>query len=174
MPEATRAKAAIQVMQRILDLDSYQRARTILMTWPLPDEINLWPLSSVVLRSQGVLCLPRFNPSTGGYDACRIEQLKEELSEGPFGIREPAPHCGVVPTEALDFCLVPGLGFDSCGQRLGRGRGYFDRLLATVRGVTCGVGYDEQWVSRVPVESHDVQLNWVLTPSRTHECRASK
>ncbi len=171
VPEAVRATAAVRVMQRILDLAAYQRARTILMTWPLPDEINLWPLASVVLRSQAVLCLPRFNPSTGGYDVCRIEQLEEGLCAGRFGILEPAPHCGVVPPEALDFCLVPGVGFDSSGQRLGRGRGYFDRLLATVRGVTCGVGYDEQWVSRVPVEPHDVQLNWVLTPSKTQECR---
>ncbi|MSU36110.1 MAG: 5-formyltetrahydrofolate cyclo-ligase [Pedosphaera sp.] len=174
LPATTRAAGAIDVIHRILARAEFQRARAILMTWPLPDEINLWPLASVVLRSHAALCLPRYNPSTGGYDVCQIQHLDGGLREGPFGIMEPAPDCSLVPPEALDFCLVPGLGFDSCGQRLGRGRGFFDRLLATVRGVTCGAGYDEQMVSRVPIEPHDVQLNLVLTPSKTHECRVSQ
>lgn len=166
--------AAAQVIERILKRAEFQRARAILMTWPLREEINLWPLSSIILGSPAEFCLPRYNPTTGRYDVCRVENLEGELRVGRYGIMEPALHCAVVPSEALDFCLVPGVAFDSCGRRLGRGRGYLDRLLATVRGVTCGTGYDEQLVSRVPVEPHDVQLNLVLTPSRTHECRVSQ
>ena len=69
----------------------------------------------------------------------------------------------------LDLVLVPGVAFDLHGRRLGRGRGYYDRLLSQVGGRTCGVAFDEQVVSEVPVEAHDVLLNCILTPTRWFE-----
>lgn len=66
--------------------------------------------------------------------------------------------------------IVPGVAFDRMGHRLGRGRGYYDRLLARMSGlsvpcVTIGVGYDHQLVDSVPVEPHDESLNYICTPS---------
>jgi 5-formyltetrahydrofolate cyclo-ligase len=62
--------------------------------------------------------------------------------------------------------LVPGVAFDLHGRRLGRGKGFYDRLLADVRGKTCGVAFDEQIVREVPVEPHDSDVNCILTPTR--------
>ena len=73
---------------------------------------------------------------------------------------------GVVSLNRLDFILVPGVAFDLHGRRLGRGRGYYDILLAKVRGTTCGVAFDEQIVREVPVEPHDSDVNCILTPTR--------
>jgi 5-formyltetrahydrofolate cyclo-ligase len=70
------------------------------------------------------------------------------------------------PLNRLDFILVPGVAFDLHGRRLGRGRGFYDQLLANVRGRTCGVAFDEQIVRDVPIEPHDVSLNCILTPTR--------
>jgi len=61
---------------------------------------------------------------------------------------------------------VPGLGFDLSGHRLGRGRGYYDRLLAGIAGVKCGVAFDPQVVAQIPAERHDVNMNFILTPTR--------
>jgi 5-formyltetrahydrofolate cyclo-ligase len=52
------------------------------------------------------------------------------------------------------------------GRRLGRGKGYYDRLLAAVRGAKCGVAFDQQVVSEIPVEPHDILMNFTLTPTR--------
>jgi 5-formyltetrahydrofolate cyclo-ligase len=66
----------------------------------------------------------------------------------------------------VDLILVPGLAFDLRGRRLGRGKGYYDQLLRGLRGITCGVAFDQQIVAEIPVEPHDVRVNCVLTPTR--------
>ncbi len=55
-------------------------------------------------------------------------------------------HCRAMPLKRLDLALAPGLGFDVSGRRLGRGQGYYDRLLAEIAGAKCGVAFDEQIV----------------------------
>jgi 5-formyltetrahydrofolate cyclo-ligase len=72
----------------------------------------------------------------------------------------------------LDFALVPGLGFTTDGRRLGRGKGYYDRVLAQVRGFKCGVAFDQQIVDEIPAEPHDAQLDCILTPTRW--CRVTR
>ena len=96
----------------------------------------------------------------------QAKDIAKDLSHGQFGIREPSGHCIAVPPNRLDLILVPGVAFDSHGRRLGRGKGFYDQLLESVRGTTCGVAFDEQIVESVPVEPHDVHLNCILTPTR--------
>ena len=100
------------------------------------------------------------------YVACRILNASVDVQIGKFGIREPSPRCPEVPLNQLDFVLVPGVAFDVYGRRLGRGKGYYDRLLAQVGGKTCGVAFDEQIVGEVPVGPLDIVLNCILTPER--------
>jgi 5-formyltetrahydrofolate cyclo-ligase len=64
------------------------------------------------------------------------------------------------------LALVPGVAFDVRGGRLGRGRGFYDRLLAGVSGAKCGVAFDEQIVDAVPAGPLDIRLNCILTPTR--------
>ena len=80
--------------------------------------------------------------------------------------------CPVVALPELDFVLVPGLAFDRTGQRLGRGKGFFDRMLSQVKGVTCGVTFDWQIVDQVPVEPHDIALDCLVTPTQWLDCRS--
>ena len=84
-------------------------------------------------------------------------------------MREPAAHCAEVPLNRLDLVLVPGVAFDARGGRLGRGKGFYDRLLAAVRGTKCGVAFDEQIVDAVPNGPLDIRLNCILTPTRLIE-----
>jgi 5-formyltetrahydrofolate cyclo-ligase len=68
--------------------------------------------------------------------------------------------------EKFDLILAPGVAFDWNGNRLGRGRGFYDRLLARTSGLKCGVGYDFQLIGKIPVEPHDARVNFVVTPGR--------
>ncbi|HLP77584.1 MAG TPA: 5-formyltetrahydrofolate cyclo-ligase, partial [Candidatus Paceibacterota bacterium] len=79
-------------------------------------------------------------------------------------------HCAPVSLNQLDLVLVPGVAFDACGRRLGRGKGFYDRLLADTRGIKCGVAFDEQIVTGIPVEPHDVLVDCILTPTRWIDC----
>jgi 5-formyltetrahydrofolate cyclo-ligase len=74
-----------------------------------------------------------------------------------------------IPLDRPDLILVPGVAFDWHGHRLGRGRGFYDRLLADVRGVKCGITSDEQMVNDVPAGPSDVRMNFILTPTRAAE-----
>ncbi len=100
------------------------------------------------------------------YAACQIRDFTQDLQTGRFGIREPRDTCAKIPLNRLDLILVPGLAFDLDGRRLGRGKGYYDRLLAPYRGQACGVAFDQQIVPEVPAGSLDVRLSYILTPAR--------
>jgi len=147
----------------------WQKARSILFFAPLAEELDVWPLMADALAAGKTVALPRFTPKTGGYVACQIEDLGRDLNQGKFGIREPAEKCAEIGINRLDFVLVPGIGFDLRGRRLGRGHGFYDQMLATVRGTTCGVAFDQQIVEEIPVEPHDILVNCILTPTRWTE-----
>jgi 5-formyltetrahydrofolate cyclo-ligase len=82
-------------------------------------------------------------------------------------VREPAAGCVEIPLEKFDLVLVPGVAFDLSGNRLGRGKGFYDQLLAKISGVKCGVGYDFQLLEKIPAEPHDAKVDFVITPART-------
>jgi 5-formyltetrahydrofolate cyclo-ligase len=126
-------------------------------------------LFQVAWRAAKTLVLPQSNPATGSYAAAVVRD-RESLRVGRFGVLEPAAGCPVLPLNQLDLVLVPGVAFDLSGGRLGRGMGFYDRLLAEVRGHKCGVAYDLQIVPSVPVERHDVRVDSILTPTRWHRC----
>jgi 5-formyltetrahydrofolate cyclo-ligase len=164
-----RAALAIELCARLEQQAVWRSAKTLLFYAPLADEPDLWRLLEDSLATGKTVALPRFQPEQGTYVACLITRVDSDLQTGKFGIREPRESCPIIPLNRLDLVLVPGVGFDLNGHRLGRGKGYYDRLLANTAGSTCGVAFDQQIVSQVPSEPHDVRLSCILTPTRWHE-----
>ena len=168
-----RAKASRLAIERFLNWPVYQSARTVLLTASLPDELDLTPLIDLALGSGKRCALPAFDPAAGAYVVRQWARPVTELSLGRFGVREPDAGCPQLPVPELDLMVVPGVAFGQSGARIGRGKGYFDRLLSrSTVAVSCGVGFDEQLLPVIPVESHDVQLAYILTPTRVVDCRA--
>ncbi len=151
---------------------AWREAQIILFYAPMLNELDVWPLIPEAVAANKIVAFPKFDTENNCYIACQIENVERDLLPGQFGIREPKPDCLEVSLNRLDFALVPGVGFDYMGRRLGRGRGFYDRLLAQISGTTCGVGFDEQVVEAIPTEPHDVCLNCILTPTRWHEVNA--
>jgi 5-formyltetrahydrofolate cyclo-ligase len=164
-PDA-RALASSQICARLKEQSVWKNAKSVLFFAPLPGEPDIWPLIPLALGLGKLVALPRFSPKTQAYVACRVLNPQTDIEIGKFGIREPSARCAEVPLNQLDFILVPGVAFDLNGRRLGRGQGYYDRLLAQVRGVTCGVAFEQQIAGEVPAGPHDVGLNCILTPTR--------
>lgn len=135
-------------------------SRTVLFYHALPDEVDLSPLLSWPKR---ILL-----PVVAG-DDLRIRRYEGErrLRTGPYGIKEPV---GMEFTDysAIDLVLVPGMAFDRLGNRLGRGRGYYDRLLPLLtHAYRLAVCFPFQLVDKVPSEPHDQFMDYVLTVSPT-------
>jgi 5-formyltetrahydrofolate cyclo-ligase len=165
-----RAALSGQLCQVLLNDPHWIVARSILFFAPLRDEPDIAPALEAAFHQQKEALLPRFQAHSGTYVACQV-QSRIDLVRGQFGILEPAAACAVVALNHLDLVLVPGIAFDFAGRRLGRGKGFYDRLLAEVRGHKCGVCFDQQIVPTVPVEPHDIRLDSILTPTRWHLCQ---
>ena len=169
MRPAERAAGSAQACARMEQQGLWQQARSVLLYAPMPDELDVWPMVVQGLAAGKTVALPRFDPVSRQYSARWIEDLSRDIQSGHFGIREPGDHCPPVELGQVDLVLVPGVAFDLRGGRLGRGRGYYDKLLEPMRAATCGVAFDEQIVPEVPVGPRDVRLNFILTPTRWNE-----
>jgi 5-formyltetrahydrofolate cyclo-ligase len=166
MEAAERAAASARARALLAAKPLWKAAQWVLFFAPLPGELDVWPLLTEALSAGKRVALPRFVAEDNAYEACQIQDPKLDLQVGHFGIREPANRCACLPSTRLDLILVPGVAFDLQGRRLGRGKGYYDQLLSVWHGATCGVAFDEQIVDEIPVASHDIDLNCILTPTR--------
>ena len=161
---AVRAAESIELCDRLEP--QLQSARTILFFAPLPGEPDIWPLLERLLPTQKICALPAFDSAVQTYSARRVQNLTTDLAAGKFGIREPSATCAEIPPAQVDLILVPAVAFDWHGRRLGRGRGFYDRLLVKAPGVKCGVAFDAQMVKEIPAETHDVRMDFIVTPGR--------
>ncbi|MGA2247666.1 MAG: 5-formyltetrahydrofolate cyclo-ligase [Verrucomicrobiota bacterium] len=143
-----------------------QSAHTILFFAPLVDELDVWPLLEKLLPAKKICALPAFDAALQFYSARRVKSLETDIVTGKFGVSEPLPECEQIPLDRFDLVLVPGVAFDLGGNRLGRGRGFYDRILAVASGVKCGVAYDFQLLEKIPAEAHDAKVNFIFTPTR--------
>jgi 5-formyltetrahydrofolate cyclo-ligase len=166
---AARTALSAQIRDRLKESAVWKNAGSVLFFAPRPDELDLWPLLEDALAGGKIAALPRYHPANKNYVACRVQNVRSDIVTGQFGLREPAAPCPEIPLSRLDLILVPGVAFDWHGGRLGRGKGFYDRLLAGTRGVKCGIAFDGQMVNDVPVGLSDVRMNFIMTPTRGAE-----
>lgn len=165
---AEHALASAQICQRLEEENIWRRAQSILFYYPRPDEPDTHRLFAAAIVQGKAAALPRYSSKDGHYLACLVGDLEKDLRPGAFGIQEPNSRCPIFDLKKLDLVLVPGIGFAPSGFRLGRGKGYYDRLLAEIAGIKCGLAFDWQMTIEIPTESHDICLDCILTPTRRH------
>jgi 5-formyltetrahydrofolate cyclo-ligase len=166
LSQAERDEASARARDLLRWQTAWQRAQAVLLYAAMPGELDLSPLLEEALQAGKAVALPRFDNETGTYQAVEVSHHTGDCAPGKFGILEPGAHCRPMSLKRLDLALAPGLGFDLSGRRLGRGQGFYDRLLAGIAGAKCGVAFDQQVVGRLPAQRHDVSMNFVLTPTR--------
>ena len=173
MSETTKTEASRAARSRLAQQPIWKQAAYILFFAPTGNELDVWPLLESALSDGKSVALPQFVAATKSYTACEIKDPSTDLKLGQFEIREPADTCLPLAIYRLDLILVPGVAFDLHGRRLGRGKGFYDQLLAVAGGKSCGVAFDEQIVTNIPVEPHDIYVNCILTPTRWKVCDAT-
>ena len=158
------AEGSQAVCHLILESDAWQKAGQAMLYMPISGELDVKPLMKIGLEIGKSIALPRFSAKKNAYEACSIASLGH-LVPGKFGIHEPSLDSLKMATMQLDLAIVGGVAFDGLGGRLGRGGGFFDRLLADIPAKICGVCYDQQVHPDVPLERHDVKMDMIATPS---------
>ena len=148
--------AAIEVMNKIEALPQFIGAKNILLYNALPDELPTECMLNKWDKEKNL-----FLPVVDGENLIIKRYDKEFVKVGAFGIIEPLGDN--VDSKIIDFIIVPGVAFDKNLNRLGRGKGYYDRLLSESNAFFAGVGYHIQVLDNIPVEEHDIKMNCIIT-----------
>ena len=159
--EKVRESGGIQ--KKLLNHPRFSGARSLLVYKALPSEVETEAVLKEAWKKGKKVYLPYVDASQKKMYALETKSLTTLLS-GPYGILAPPfdPRCVVRP-EALELVIVPGVGFDREGGRIGRGEGYFDRfLVGAKRAYKIGLAFKCQMVERVPCEANDVILDEVI------------
>ena len=161
LTDGQKHEQAARVFRIIESMPEFERAQSVLLYYSLPDEL---PTHEVVDRwhKQGkTVFLPRMT----GNDLEIVAYDGRLSSDNAFGVEEPV---GEADDRLPDIIIVPGVAFDNRCNRLGRGRGFYDHLLARCQSsLKIGVALDCQIVDRVPTEPHDIALDRVVAPEST-------
>ena len=158
-PVAVRQVEAAMVFGAIEKMSVWRDAQHILCYWSLPDELPTHEAVDRWLSAGKSIYLPRVK----GDDLEVVPYHGPESldADNRFHIGEPVGEA--VEPSVLELMIVPAVALDRKGNRLGRGKGYYDRLLSSTCCPTIGVVCDFQLVDEVPVEPHDRPLDYVVT-----------
>jgi 5-formyltetrahydrofolate cyclo-ligase len=166
MEEVTRSAASVRIAAHLKQLAATWPAGVIVALFGgLKNEPDLVTHLLPALHAQGVrTCFFQIE-----HQALQPREVRsmEDLHRGQMNVWEPDPQCPHIDIAALDIILVPGLAFTRGGKRLGRGGGYYDRLLAHphCRARRIAVAFDVQIVDHITVELHDQHIHQIITES---------
>ena len=160
---ATRALSVVQcheqsqrVIAQLREIIAQRKPHVVALFAPLSDEVQIGELNKQ-LDCRVVL------PRVSGDDMEFYELASSSLTEGAYGILEPQ---GSVPccADEIDLMVVPGVAFTAAGDRLGRGKGYYDKYLSrkSFRAFCVGVCYAHQLLAELPTESHDKRMDMIV------------
>lgn len=154
---AQLAKDSEQIMGILENTPAFKNAQTVMLYSSLPDEVSTTAFVEKWRNRKRIIL-----PTVVGDDIVPVELTSDTtFAVGDFNILEPQnrPYAG-----SYDLIVVPGMAFDPIGNRLGRGKGYYDRFLSQHPSVTkIGVCFDFQLVEQVPTEPNDIRMDAVLT-----------
>ena len=161
-----REEAAKAAEPKILGLTKWKEAKVVCLYASFKGELPTIHLLQKVLSSGKKCVLPKVN-SRGEPELFVVRDF-QDLELSSLEILEPKENCPTITPSEINFFLVPGIGFDRQGHRLGHGSGFYDRLLAQASPTAflLGYGYDFQVVPTIPHEAHDIGMHAVVTPSQ--------
>ncbi|MDD4457025.1 MAG: 5-formyltetrahydrofolate cyclo-ligase [Syntrophotalea acetylenica] len=155
---------SIRIQRRLVMLDVFKSACCVALYSPIFNEVFTEEVFHQALRAGKVVAYPRVRGES--LDFVSVSS-PAEFAPGAFGVMEPTGS-HLIPPSALDLILVPGVAFDLFGNRLGYGKGFYDRVLClgSRSAISVGLCYEMQLLDELPVEDHDAGLDLLITEER--------
>ena len=170
IPPEEKQTRDLAILKQIAASEVFLSASSLLIYAPHKDEINLLPLIKLA-RARGIpVGFPRCDTETTTISFYALEPGRR-LVRGAYGIAEPPDDAPPCPMDERTLCILPGLTFDPLGNRLGYGKGYYDRFLEHFPGVRAAAVYESLLVKRVPTEEHDRPIALLFTEHECWDCR---
>lgn len=152
--------ASDAVFSKLERTNEFINSKNILFYYSLPDELPTLDFLKKWSNNKKIF-LPRVN----GENLEILAYNDKQLSPGSFDIVEPIGD-DLFDSSVIDLIIVPAVAFDFNKNRLGRGKGFYDRLLSeAINAIKIGVGYDFQVFKEIPIEVHDIPMDIVITPN---------
>jgi 5-formyltetrahydrofolate cyclo-ligase len=174
MTKGQVATLSAGISEQIRSLEEWQRAKEVLLYWPIMNEVDTRPLISELWQRGVRVLLPRCKPGQPGMMDLVCVTCEQELAAGMYSIMEPVAGCEVIDVGAENFrpdlAILPGISFDRQGFRMGYGGGYYDRLLEGPqmgRALKVGLCYEHLFVKKLPKEAWDRPVNTICTEEQT-------
>lgn len=165
---ADKKEKSQKIENSVINNEKYKKAQVIALYKALSSEVNTDYLIEHSLSDGKIVCLPRVEDDKIVF--YRIHSLEDEFECSKFGVLEPKDNeDNIVPKEAIDLAIVPGVAFDEKCNRLGFGKGYYDRFLASSGIDTIGICFEKQVLKgeTLPTDQHDVLMDSIITEERT-------
>lgn len=148
-----------KIFNKIIELKEYKESKLILIYVSLNDEVDTFKLIEHSLKIGKKVAVPKCEGDNIVF--YNINKLSD-LEEGSFRILEPKTN-GVINNFSDSICIIPGIAFDKENNRIGYGRGFYDRFLEKYDGIKIGLTYAECICDRIDSESTDIKMDIVIT-----------
>ena len=152
------------IHEKLFATEAFNRAKTVMVYLSYKSEVDTCPIVEKCFASGKKVCVPVVKGDTDMI-AVYIKDTKG-LVKDRYGISEPSDKSAVADKNDIDLCVVPGSAFDENLNRMGYGKGYYDRFLAGSDITKIALAFDCQIVERVPCQSTDVKMDGIITESR--------
>ena len=169
-PEEWKQKSRA-VQARLLNREEYRRAKTVHFYIGFKNEVDTEEVILKSLEAGKQVIVPRLNDKTNQLELSELKNFEKELRENQYGIKEPySPYIRPVKPQDVQLMVLPGVAFDPSGNRIGFGKGFYDKLLSrSPMAVLIGLAFDFQIVESIPSENHDIKMHKIITEFRTIE-----
>ncbi|MGZ2370849.1 5-formyltetrahydrofolate cyclo-ligase [Ancylomarina sp. YFZ004] len=154
-----KTRRSIVILENVEQLPEFIDAKTVMLYWAMGDEVQTSDFVIKWSASKRVIL-----PCVNGNDLdLRIFRGVEDLIAGEnFGIPEPSGEL-YTDYEDIDLILIPGVAFDVDNNRMGRGKAYYDKLLASLSAYKLGVCFNFQMLKAVPTDEHDIRMDQIIS-----------
>ena len=147
-----------KIYQNLKQVDSYINSHNIACYFSIGSEIDTYDIMLGILEQGKNMLLPKIVDNNLEF---YVVPNLEKLEKGAFDIMEPKDSCK--KAEKIDCVLVPTIGISKSGDRLGYGRGYYDKFLSSTDALKISLTYSKQIVKSIPNESHDIKIDLIIT-----------
>lgn len=162
------------IVTNALQQPMIQQALCVAVTVSRRPEVNTWPFIEALWAQGKKVVVPKCTPKTRQMTFYHLTQFTE-LETKYAGLLEPKPsETTVIDDAAIDIIVVPGVGFNKEGYRIGFGGGYYDRYLATHHKPTIALAFEAQIKDHIPHASHDIPVDQIVMAQRVIQCKEER